>query len=196
MSASSPAAPTVGGVGLLERAVGYTLGCLQPVTVEALNRPTPCARWDLRALLGHLHDSLATLDEAATGQLTRTGVGQPPEDADLVIAVRHRARAVVGGWVRSPVDEVGIAGWPVSAAVVTAAGALEVAVHGWDVAHASGDPRPLPAELAAELLPLAPLLVTEQDRPGRFGPALPCRPDAAPATRLLAFLGRAAASGG
>lgn len=196
MSAPSPTAATVGGVSLLERAVGYALGCLQPVTVESLTRPTPCPLWDLRGLLTHLHDSLAALDEASTGSVGRSTVGAPAADGELIAAVRNQAHAVLGGWARRPPLHVGVAEWPVSGALVTAAGALEIAVHGWDVAQACGEHRPLPAGLATELLPLAGLLVAEQDRPDRFGPRLPCGPGATAATRLLAFLGRAAGDGG
>src|SRR5690349_23901912 len=49
--------------GLLERAIGYTLGSLLLVTPAAMTRPTPCADWDLGALLRHMDDSLAALHE-------------------------------------------------------------------------------------------------------------------------------------
>jgi hypothetical protein len=44
--------------------------------------------------------------------------------------------------------------------------------------------------LAQDLLPLATVLVTDADRPSRFGPALDPPADATKAERLLAFLGR------
>lgn len=57
-----------------------------------------------------------------------------------------------------------------TAPVLTAAGALEVTLHGWDVSVACGAPRQIPDRLAAHLAVLAPVLVTEADRPVRFGP--------------------------
>src|SRR2546429_2325925 len=57
-------AAATGGIALLERAINYTLGCLRLVTPEALSHDTPCADWDLRALLAHLDDSLRVLCEA------------------------------------------------------------------------------------------------------------------------------------
>jgi hypothetical protein len=36
-------------VALLERAVGYTVGGLPPVTPGAMSNPTPCREWDLHA---------------------------------------------------------------------------------------------------------------------------------------------------
>src|SRR2546423_11208778 len=64
---------TAGGIALLERAINYLLGSLRPVTPEALARPTPCAGWDLRALLAHLDDSLGALTEAV-----EAGAAWPP----------------------------------------------------------------------------------------------------------------------
>lgn len=76
------------------------------------------------------------------------------------------------------------------AGLLTGVGAVEVAVHGWDVAWACGRPRPIPEALAAELLALAPFFVTPFDRPVRF--AVPLQPAAVgdPYEELLAFLGR------
>jgi uncharacterized protein (TIGR03086 family) len=73
---------------------------------------------------------------------------------------------------------------------VTSVGAVEIAVHGWDVAQACGHPRPIPPQLAKELLRLAPLLVTDADRPGRFAAPVAVPAHASPGDRLVAFLGR------
>jgi uncharacterized protein (TIGR03086 family) len=74
--------------------------------------------------------------------------------------------------------------------VLAAAGALEIAVHGWDVAQACGEDRPLPESLAATLLAVAPLVVRAEDRPGRFAAPYDVPPTATASERLLAFVGR------
>ena len=48
------------------------------------------------------------------------------------------------------------------AGLVALTGALEVAVHGWDVARACGVDRPLPDELARALLAAAPSLISAE----------------------------------
>ena len=69
-------------------------------------------------------------------------------------------------------------------------GALEIAVHGWDVAQATGDGRPLPEDLAVRLYDVA-LAVTDPDERGpRFGPPVPVPRRASTGTHLLALLGR------
>lgn len=182
------------GVDLLERAIGYTRGCLVLVTPELMSAPTPCAAWDLRALLAHMNDSLASLHEA--GSVRRVRLDGPSADgADPVNALRTRACQLLADW--SAVEEttstrrdVLVNGRPLTSSVLTSAGALEVTVHGWDVAAACGARRPIPERLAEDLLRLAPALVSDDDRPSRF--ALPLDPpvDASKAERLLAFLGR------
>jgi uncharacterized protein (TIGR03086 family) len=184
-------ASLLGGIGLLERAINYTLGSLHLVTPAAMSRPTPCRDWDLGALLRHVDDSLTALYEAI--DLGRVDL-VPPEgdlDGDPVAAVRDRARRLLGAWAAggSP-DAVSIAGRPLTPTIVTSTGAVEVAVHGWDVARACGRDRPIPPSLAFELLELSPLLVTEADRPGLFAPPVDVSPLASPGDRLLAFLGR------
>jgi uncharacterized protein (TIGR03086 family) len=182
-----------GGVALLERALGYTLGSLLLVTPSRLGRETPCRGWDLRALLAHMNDSLLALHEAMAAGFVRLEPGADFGDpeADPVAALRNRACHLMGAWAgaRDP-DRVAIGNRGLTAAVVAAVGALEVAVHGWDVAEACCAPRPLPDGLASELIDLCPLFVAPGDRPGRFAPPLDVSPTASPGDRLLAFLGR------
>ncbi len=179
-----------GGVELLERAIGYTRGALALVTPEDLSRPTPCTGWDLRRLLGHMNDSLALLEEA--GSAHRVCLAVVPDDpADPVPGLRARACQLLATWSASTgPGQVSVDGRPLTTPVLTSAGALEIAVHGWDVAVTCGVRRPLPDALAAALLRVAPLLVTGEDRPGRFGVPLPAPAGAGPGDRLLAFLGR------
>jgi len=186
-----------GGVELLERAIGYTRGSLALVTPELMSAPTPCDRWDLRALLEHMDDSLTSLHEAGTVRRVWLDVAGR-SGADLVDSIRHRACQLLAEWSadwESLMSGAGSAdvlvdGRPLTTRVLTSAGALEVAVHGWDVAVACGAQRPLPDELATDLLRVAPLLVTKLDRPGRFAPALETQHDDSASDRLLAFLGR------
>ncbi|AXB44032.1 TIGR03086 family metal-binding protein [Amycolatopsis albispora] len=183
-----------GGVALLERAVGYTLGCLRLVTDESMGNATPCRDWDLRALLAHLDDALIALAEAAN--LGRVGLDPvAPVPGDPAAAVRARAGELLGAWMGEPAaGPVSVAGAPMTAVVVAGAGALEIAVHGWDVARACGHDRPLPPALAAEMLELSALFVTAADRPERFAAPIAVPAGASAGDRLLAFLGRRACS--
>jgi uncharacterized protein (TIGR03086 family) len=189
MSGRDTLAPLIGGVALLERAITYTLGSLRLVTPADLSRPTPCLDWDLHALLHHMDDSLTALDEALdTGQMALEPI--IPTD-DVLCTLRTRATRLLGAWTTAlDRDLVDIAGCPLTTTVVMTAGAIEVAVHGWDVGQACRADRPLPDSLAEELLELSPLFVTEADRRTRFAAPVPLGGLAAPTDRLVAFLGR------
>jgi uncharacterized protein (TIGR03086 family) len=179
-----------GGVGLLERAIGYTLGSLHLVTPAAMTRPTPCRSWDLHALLHHMNDSLAALHEAVdSGHVGLEPVTGEPA-ADLVAALKDRACHLIGAWTRCDRRRVSIADRELTGVIVTSAGALEIAVHGWDVAMACGADRPIPDQLATELLYLSALFVPPSDRPGRFDPPVEPEKRAGPSSQLVAFLGR------
>jgi hypothetical protein len=98
---------------------------------------------------------------------------------------------VLGGWVHADSRPVELGASPLRRAVLTEVGALEVAVHGWDVARTCGSTAALPPLLAARLLPVAARRVGPGDRPGTFGPVVePTGTD--PVGLLLAHLGRRA----
>ncbi|MEV5613154.1 TIGR03086 family metal-binding protein [Streptomyces sp. NPDC052225] len=175
---------------LLERALAYALGSLAGVTACQLSRPTPCARWDLGALIGHLDDSLDALREGLGGGCVGPGGGVAAcPGGDPGEGFRARARALLGTPVRDGAAVV-VADRDLPAGIVAAVGAVEIAVHGWDVAQARGLARPVPSALAAELLPLARRFVACDDRGPRFAQPVEPGPRARPGDRLVAFLGR------
>ena len=88
-----------GAVLLLEQAVGYGLGCVDDVSPGALRLPTPCADWDLEALLRHLCESMSALREAPDRGRVALLPRDPPA-TDLVTAVRGGARALLESWRR------------------------------------------------------------------------------------------------
>jgi len=192
MTSGSTTALT-GGVALLERAMGYALGSLLLVTPDAMSNATPCREWDLRTLLLHMNDSLLALHEAiAVGYvgLDPVGVCAVP-GADSVATLRNRACRMIGAWANARESgEISIADQALTSSIVAATGAVEVAVHGWDVARACGTDRPIPSALAEELLELCPVLVSDADRPTRFAAPVDGSPLAGPGDRLVAFLGR------
>jgi len=74
--------------------------------------------------------------------------------------------------------------------VMTGVGALEMAVHGWDLSRACGRCQPIPGRLAAGLLDISPLLVPPTGRAPLFGPPVTVPPMATPSDQLVAYLGR------
>ena len=196
MTPSPAQAPGIPELGLLERAVAYTGVALTAVSTADPGTVTPCAGWSLTDLLVHMHDSLGALEQAGrSGQVDLTVPTRRPYPVhplpDLVQALKDRACGLLGAWTTANGERlVSIAGSPMQAGVLASAGALEVAVHGWDVALACRRDHPVPQALAEDLLAYLPLLVQPGDRPRRFGAALPVPADSAPDVRLLAAVGR------
>lgn len=200
---------------MLGQSIAYALTNVATVTPDLLARPTPCHGWDVRMLLLHSCGSMAALREGladgrvsvAAGPLSVAAgplgvaaglAGPTPADcasgaADPVAAYTVSALWLLDCLANSARSDVRISGLTLPRGMVAAAGALEVAVHGWDVAEACGAGRPVPALLAGELLALAPLLVPNAGREPLFGDPVRVDRDASPSEQLTAFLGRVAA---
>jgi uncharacterized protein (TIGR03086 family) len=175
---------------LLDRSLGYTRVALSTVGPDR-SGPSPCAGWTLADLLDHMDDSLDAFLEAAGGAV-RVPTGVPAArrpGADLEV-LQTKACHLLGVWSGRTPAYVVVGDRPASATLIVAAAALEIAVHGWDVAQATGDRRGLPEDLARALLPVAMAVVAPEDRPERFAaPQVPIR-DLGPSAALLGFLGR------
>jgi uncharacterized protein (TIGR03086 family) len=180
--------------GLLGHAVSYALASAGYATPQLLPLATPCEGWDLRTLLLHVSDSLGVLAGALRAGQVAPGpplAHEPTTEADPVACLRRQARDLLGACAASAEERlVAIADRELTASMVTAAGAIEIAVHGWDISAACGAHRPVPPDLAAALLPLAPLLIPRATRPGLFADPFPVPEPACPGDRLVAFLGR------
>jgi uncharacterized protein (TIGR03086 family) len=189
-----------GAMELLAGAISYMLGVCALVGPGDLALSTPCADWDLGMLLAHLSDSMADLETAIrTGTLD---LEHPPDHAvgDPVETLRDRAAQLLcaaygfGG----PERFVTVGGLPIPAGLVACTGAVEIAVHGWDVSAARGRAgcggagcggvRPIPDVLATRMLRLGPLLVT--GREGLFAVPVDVPAQAGPGDRLVGYLGR------
>jgi len=183
-----------GATGLLVGAIGYALAACVQLTPGELRLPTPCAQWDLRTLLGHLSESMADLEAGLRGGCLELDQGAPLDPAgygdDPVEVLRDRAADLLfaGYAIRGRDAFVLVGGLPVPAGLVACTGAVEIAVHGWDVCAARGRAGPIPPRLAIPMLELCPLLVA--GREGLFAEPVPTSARAGPGDQLVAYLGR------
>ena len=109
--------------------------------------------------------------------------------------LRAKTHDLLEAWSR-PATVVRVGGVVVPASTVVATAALEVAVHGNDVARTVCHPlavglHQVPAPLARGLTGAAVELAPADDRAGRFDPPRRLPADAGDSARLLAHLGRA-----
>lgn len=179
------------GSDLLRQAIGYALTSAETVTPALLARPTPCSAWTLRMLLSHVSDSLDALTEGLVqGRvevLPGASAGLPAEPFGMRLRCAALL-AVIPAVESDRIIAIGDGALPDN--VLACTGAIEVAVHGWDISAACGRPQPIPANLASSLLDAAQVLLPGSARAGLFAQAVAPPPLATEADRLLSYLGR------
>jgi uncharacterized protein (TIGR03086 family) len=177
------------GLWLLRSAVSYALAAAGPASSARLAVPTPCAGWDLGVLLAHVADSMGVLSGAIAAGTTAPGW---PAGGDPVVMLRCRAAGLLAACADAGPDEhpVAVGDRWLPASMTAVAGALEITVHGWDIAASCGRPRPVPPGLATVLLPVVPLLVTPATRRGLFADPVRVPGRLVPGDQLVALLGR------
>jgi uncharacterized protein (TIGR03086 family) len=188
----------IGNPARLEIAARYGVAAAAGVTPDRLSSATPCRGWDLNMLLLHTIDSL---DALADG-FGRGRIGVLPtafsrdRRCDFRAAFTERADALIrmcalsGGGGDD--GQVTVADCPLGRDLLTAAGALEIAMHGWDMFQACGCDEPIPDRLALDLLGIAPALITAAERGQLFAWPVAAPASASASDRLAAFLGRRA----
>jgi uncharacterized protein (TIGR03086 family) len=178
----------------LDQALQGTLAVLAKVRPEDLDGPTPCASWDVRALVNHFVGTARWWAATISGD---GGVIEADYAAgDFVAAYEESIRTAVTAFgadgalartARLPFGEF-------PGTVLLSLATVEQFTHGWDLARAIGRPADLDPVLAAELLKLARLAVADAfrgpDGQALFGPAREAPGGAGPADHLAAFLGR------
>ena len=179
----------------LTRATSSTMEVLRAVRAEQMDAPTPCASWDVHALINHFIGSArwwaVMLDGSDEGPAVDYAAGDYLAAYEESIRIAHAAFTAEGALervVRLPQGE-----FPGAALLPFAA--TDQFTHGWDLARALGRPASdLDPELAERLLTQAEFAVTDAYRGpegvGLFGPERAAPAGAEPADRLAAFLGR------
>lgn len=181
---------------LFARALNQAAQQIASIQPTELGNRTPCADYDVRALLGHL---IAVLHK-----LVRVGAGGDARDIpDVVDNIADDCWASAFTQARGEVERV----WADDAmpdrmvtlpwATMPGRAALdaythEFTVHSWDLAHATGRLADLEPALAVQALEAFAKYAPpeERSRQGPFGPAMPVPDDADVYTQLAAYLGR------
>ena len=170
------------------------LAAIQPVlrnlTPQDQPKPTPCTEFTCHELAEHLMTSLVQLGAMAGGTVTN------PEEGSLENRVSVMADETIAAW--RAVDLAGTVSGPgrneLPAEFAASILPIELLLHGWDLAQASGQSLHVSDEVVAYMATLAESVV-----PGGRGrsfseEATPAQ-DASPIDRLAAYAGRTPITG-
>ena len=178
----------------LNQALQSTLAVLTKVGPGDLDAATPCASWDVRALVNHFVGTARWWAALVGGQDAAADADYAA--GDVVAAYEESIRLAVEAFaVEGALDKTVLLPFgEFPGAVLRDLAATEQFVHGWDLARAIGYPAALDPELASRLHSRARLVVTEAyrgpDGQALFGPVVEAPAGAGPADQLAAFLGR------
>ncbi|MEU7048891.1 TIGR03086 family metal-binding protein [Streptomyces eurythermus] len=180
---------------LYTRATAQAARVIQTVRPEQLTAPTPCAEFDVRALLGHVVGGtrrIALVGEAGDGQGEPMIAPDVPDDcwAGAYDEVRERA---LKAWESDErmASSVTVPWGEISGRAALSAYVMETVTHTWDLSEAIGRPLELDPELAEFSLAVAREALPEGPREGRpFDAPVPAPEGAGAYERLAAWLGR------
>jgi len=158
---------------------------LRRLTGDDLARPSPCTEYTVGEVGQHVVRSMLLLASVAGEQLGSPAAGR------LEGQVTATAEAALAAWRRRGLGgsvAVGRSTLPASLAVEIIP--LELLVHGWDMARATGSEIDIPPEVAGYVLGRARELITQDKRGRSFAAEVPAGPTATNLERLIAFTGR------
>jgi uncharacterized protein (TIGR03086 family) len=180
---------------MYEKALGRIGEVVAGIPAEQLSDPTPCPDWDVRALLNHIVGGCLSFAGGATGEKFDGFDGQDRLGDDHVAAYEKAAEAAAGAF-RAPgaLDGTFAMQWGDTPAMAALGLAIaEAAVHGWDLASATGQEAGIPDDVAATVLHMTRSQMQpegEFPRGESFGDPIDVPDDAPVQDRMLAYMGR------
>lgn len=187
---------TVDLAAVHQRALAATEAYVAGVRPDQWQLPT-CTDFDVRGLVNHLVAGNLWVDPLVSGRtIAQVGdrldgdvLGDDPVAAYRASAEKSGAAFARPGALEAP---VAVSYGPVPGAVYAGHRLLDVVIHGWDVASATGQDTTLDPELVDAVREVVEPQLEGLQASGAFGTPVEVGPDADPQTRLLAALGRRA----
>ncbi|MEU3972040.1 TIGR03086 family metal-binding protein [Streptomyces bacillaris] len=176
---------------LLEAAAARALPVVRGIDDAQLANRTPCAEYDVRALLNHLF--LVVVNFQALAAREEADFGREPDfvaDGDWRARFGEETARLVAAWDAPGAEEgtTGQLGMPARTVGLMVLG--DLTVHPWDLARATGaDFVPAP-EVVEEVSPGLAALAPQGREMKVFGEPVPVGADATAFDRLLGLTGR------
>jgi uncharacterized protein (TIGR03086 family) len=178
-----------------ERALSATGKVVDGVRGDQMELPTPCDGWSVRELLNHIVGGNYWAAELAGGKtiaevgdrLDGDTLGDDPQGAYRESAQQAAAAFNAPGAMDAP---CAVSYGPVPGSVYCGHRILDVVIHGWDLAKATGQDTTIDPELVDAIAAIVAPQIDMLAGSGLFGSTVGIPSDADAQTRLLAQLGR------
>lgn len=151
--------------------------------------PSPCADWDARAVVAHVIGAHGIF-EGLVGRELMAGPSVDDDPAAAFATARNQVQAELDDPARADVEFDGMFGRSTFATGVDRFLSLDLVIHRWDLARATGGDEELPADEVARVRKDMEGIGEAMRGPQAFGPEIAPPPGADEQTRLLCFLGR------
>ncbi|MGC4999693.1 MULTISPECIES: TIGR03086 family metal-binding protein [unclassified Streptomyces] len=176
---------------LIDSAVRATAPVVDGVTDAQLTDPTPCAEFDVRALLNHLFHVVTNFQKLAVREPADLATAaEYLDEGDWRSRFREEGARLAKAWA-APGAEEGISpamGLPQRSLAAMVLG--DLLVHGWDLARATGQEYTPDAATVEEVAPELEKIAPMGRNAGVFGEAVPAPAGATRFERLLGDTGR------
>ena len=156
--------------------------------------PTPCGDYDLRTLLQHFVGTSGAFVRAGQTKALDPddpwGSNAPLDEQDWAGQLAGQLEALGEAWSRPTAWTGSVEGAQMPAPAIGELGLIEVLLHGWDVARATGQSLSVSEKLGAELLRCLEPTLDQGRQFDVYGPAVSVPSDAPAFDRALGLSGR------
>ncbi|MEV2256818.1 TIGR03086 family metal-binding protein [Streptomyces sp. NPDC050147] len=182
---------------LLKAATAHAVPVVRAIPEDRLTAPTPCAEYDVKALVNHLLQVVVQFQALAAKQ--NADFSESPDyvaespGPDWRDRFADEAGKLVAAWAAPGADEGTTGAMDMPARTVGCMALLDLTVHAWDLARATGqeyEPAPESSGVVAALREAVAGLGPTARKMGVFGEPLPVPEGASELERLLAETGR------
>jgi uncharacterized protein (TIGR03086 family) len=175
---------------LLRESADRAVPVLAAIRDDQLDAPTPCAEYRVRDLINHLFQVVDNFEGLARKEPTDWSSTPDVLGADWRTRFAAETDALVAAWTPESALEGVSVGMGLPQLTIGRMVLLDLVLHPWDLAVATGQSFDPDAASVAELHVLADDLGDMPRRMGVFGAEVPVPADADPLTRLLGRAGR------
>ena len=175
----------------IERATAFAEDKVAEVKPADMAMPTPCAEFDVKALLNHLIGNLGILATVAKGERAERSEGDQFGSDPGAVYRRRRTELLSALSAPGVLDRDWVMPFgTLPGQTMGGIAFIEHLTHGWDVAKATGQDATIPADLVDEAMRVVTPMGDFLRMPGVFGPPLDVPDSASAQDKFVAFTGR------